>query len=254
MTPVTAFLLDEMVQVLVQEVGPERIVLFGSQARGEAGADSDVDLLVEEREEFGPQRSRWEELRRIRRVLADFPMAKDVLLFSSGEVAYWQGSINHVIACALREGRVLYQSDHAGAGRGETMGEGNQARSLLTMARKDRRALLALRDPDVGDREIFGFHVQQATEKALKAWLCHLGTLYPKKHDLGALFELLTRAGAVFPETFLPLLAYSDYAVTYRYDTDATVLEEIDRDTAITLVDGLLGLVAGMVDGVDSPA
>ncbi len=35
-----------MVKRIVKQFDPERIILFGSQARGDAGRDSDVDLLV----------------------------------------------------------------------------------------------------------------------------------------------------------------------------------------------------------------
>ena len=38
------------VAILVREAQPERVILFGSYARGEAKADSDLDLLVVERE------------------------------------------------------------------------------------------------------------------------------------------------------------------------------------------------------------
>jgi len=38
--------LDEMVQVIVREVDPEQVILFGSQASGLASSDSDVDLVV----------------------------------------------------------------------------------------------------------------------------------------------------------------------------------------------------------------
>src|SRR5438093_10935863 len=38
--------LDRMVKRIVKKFHPEKIILFGSQARGEAGPDSDVDLLV----------------------------------------------------------------------------------------------------------------------------------------------------------------------------------------------------------------
>src|SRR5689334_10669866 len=40
-------LLDEIVRRLVARMRPNRIVLFGSQARGDAGPDSDIDLFVE---------------------------------------------------------------------------------------------------------------------------------------------------------------------------------------------------------------
>jgi predicted nucleotidyltransferase len=38
--------IDSMVQRIVNKFHPEKIILFGSQARGTAGPDSDVDLLV----------------------------------------------------------------------------------------------------------------------------------------------------------------------------------------------------------------
>ena len=38
--------LDEVVQRIVAVADPEKIILFGSAARGELGPDSDLDLLV----------------------------------------------------------------------------------------------------------------------------------------------------------------------------------------------------------------
>ena len=43
MTPVTETLLQEMTDVIVEAVNPQRIILFGSHARGQAGPESDVD-------------------------------------------------------------------------------------------------------------------------------------------------------------------------------------------------------------------
>jgi predicted nucleotidyltransferase len=39
-------ILAEIVRRLIEALQPERIYLFGSRARGEAGADSDYDLMV----------------------------------------------------------------------------------------------------------------------------------------------------------------------------------------------------------------
>ncbi|MBF0262512.1 MAG: DNA-binding protein, partial [Magnetococcales bacterium] len=50
------------------------------------------------------------------------------------------------------------------------MNDPDQARMLLNMAFKDHRALRAMRDLDEVATEIFGFHVQQAIEKGIKAW------------------------------------------------------------------------------------
>jgi len=38
--------IERMVRRIVRQFRPERVILFGSHARGEAGPDSDVDLLV----------------------------------------------------------------------------------------------------------------------------------------------------------------------------------------------------------------
>ena len=109
MTEVNESVLSEMVEALVREVAPERVILFGSRAQGIDEAGSDIDLLIEERDPFGPARSRRQELSRIRRALSRFRVAKDLLVFSSEEVARWRNSINHVIARALEEGKVLYE-------------------------------------------------------------------------------------------------------------------------------------------------
>ncbi len=103
-----AALLAEMTRVVVESVNPEQVLVFGSHGRGDATADSDVDLLVVESQPFGPTRSRRQELKRIRRALSRFHVSKDVLVYSRAEVDRWKHSINHVVGSAYREGRVLY--------------------------------------------------------------------------------------------------------------------------------------------------
>jgi predicted nucleotidyltransferase len=100
--------LEAITRVLVSAVNPDRVVLFGSRARGDARHDSDLDLLIVEKESFGPHRSRSREIRRIRRILSDFRIPKDILVYSVDEVAKWRNSVNHILAKCLREGKVLY--------------------------------------------------------------------------------------------------------------------------------------------------
>jgi predicted nucleotidyltransferase len=101
-------LLRQMVEVIVRERSPEAIILFGSRARGNARADSDVDLLVIEKEPFSPQHSRRKEVARLQMALRDFPLSKDILLYSRDEFEHWRNSLNHLIGRAEREGRVLH--------------------------------------------------------------------------------------------------------------------------------------------------
>ncbi len=109
MAHVSEALLDQMVEKIVAEVDPEQIVLFGSRARGDARAGSDVDLVVVESEPFGQERSKRLEAARLYRTLSGFLVSKDILVYSRDEVDYWRSSLNHVLARALREGRVLYE-------------------------------------------------------------------------------------------------------------------------------------------------
>jgi predicted nucleotidyltransferase len=101
-------LLGRMVEIIVREVDPLAIILFGSYARDDARPDSDVDLLVIAREPFGPGRSRIKEAARLYRALGDVPASKDLLLYSQEEVEGWRNTRNHVVARAYREGRLLY--------------------------------------------------------------------------------------------------------------------------------------------------
>jgi predicted nucleotidyltransferase len=101
-------LLQQMVEVIVRERSPEAIILFGSRARGNARADSDVDLLVIEKEPFSLQRSRRKGMAHLQMALRALPLSKDILLYSRDEFEHWRNSLNHLAGRANREGRVLH--------------------------------------------------------------------------------------------------------------------------------------------------
>lgn len=107
--PASDALITEMVEVLVKEADPEQVILFGSRGRGEARDNSDVDLIVVETEPFGPGRDRVKEMARLYRALAGFMVPTDILVYSKADVEYWRDSLNHVLARALRDGKVLYE-------------------------------------------------------------------------------------------------------------------------------------------------
>lgn len=107
-------LLHQMVKIIVREVSPEAIILFGSRARGDSRPDSDVDLLIVESEPFSPQRSRRKEAARLYIALKGSNVSKDILLYSREEFDHWKNSTNHVIGRAVREGKVLYSQFSSG--------------------------------------------------------------------------------------------------------------------------------------------
>ena len=111
------------------------------------------------------------------------------------------------------------------------------ARALLEAADRDILTLreMTARAPD----ESFGFHVQQAAEKALKAWLAVLGHVYPLRHDLDDLFDLLASHGAAV-DFFRPLAVFTPYAVQFRYEGLGPGHEPIDRPAALALAKALV--------------
>ena len=69
----------------------------------------------------------------------------------------------------------------------------DESARMIDLARRDLRAAQGMAVDTLSfTDEIFGFHAQQAVEKACKAWLCGLGIVYPKTHDLDLLFHLLS--------------------------------------------------------------
>ncbi|MBI5179474.1 MAG: nucleotidyltransferase domain-containing protein [Nitrospinae bacterium] len=102
-------LVQKVAETLAREAAPEKIILFGSHATGDAKAESDIDLLVVESGEFGGGKSRRKELVRLSRAVAEFPVPIDLLIYSRREVEQWKTSVNHVVARAMREGKVLYE-------------------------------------------------------------------------------------------------------------------------------------------------
>ncbi|MDO8892882.1 MAG: HEPN domain-containing protein [Sulfurimicrobium sp.] len=127
------------------------------------------------------------------------------------------------------------------------MADLEHARSMLRMALKDFNALVGMQDNPLFADEIFGFHIQQAVEKALKAWLCARDTVYPMTHELSRLLALLENQGAEL-EKFWPLVQYTLFAVQARYEEGIAELDEpIDRAAEIENVRVLLAHVEQMI-------
>lgn len=80
--------LDEIVQVIVIEVNPEQVILFGSRARGDARRNSDLDLVVVESRLFGRGRSAHGEEVRLLWAVAPFDVDTDALVCSRDDFDY----------------------------------------------------------------------------------------------------------------------------------------------------------------------
>ncbi len=98
--------LEEIIRRVVEVAQPERIILFGSAARGEMGPNSDVDLLVVKRGKFDQGRLTEDIYQRLYGV----GQAVDVVVVTPEQVARYRNTHWRVIAPALREGREVYHS------------------------------------------------------------------------------------------------------------------------------------------------
>jgi uncharacterized protein len=102
--------LDDIIERIVLRCDPERIILFGSYARGDAREDSDVDLLLVAPTDLPLQ----ERFPVVRDLLADFPASFDVFWKTPEEYRRWRNVVNHVVYFAEKYGRVVYERRDAG--------------------------------------------------------------------------------------------------------------------------------------------
>jgi uncharacterized protein len=101
---------DALIREAAQRLGeaarkPARVVLFGSYARAEADADSDLDFLVIQQDGFSHRR----EVVRLQDVLNPLRIAAEVLVISHEEAARPERA-GDAVRDALAEGVVLYES------------------------------------------------------------------------------------------------------------------------------------------------
>jgi HEPN domain-containing protein len=116
-----------------------------------------------------------------------------------------------------------------------------EAEGLLMLAAADLETAEASSDPLIFREGAWGFWMQQAIEKALKAWLVHLGETPPLTRDLNRLLRLLELHG-VNIAPFQELAQFTIYAVQFRYDPTSEPLG-LDRPLFHKTVHDLISAV-----------
>jgi HEPN domain-containing protein/predicted nucleotidyltransferase len=222
-------MLDALVRCVVEAAHPERVILFGSAARGEMGPNSDVDLLVVVPDSADRKLVTDAIYRGLHELPADRE-AVDAVVVTAEDVERYRDSHPLVIKPALREGKVLYVDPHApkrkppattdrSAIEEEYLAAGrfppddprewlNRARSNLAVARASIPGAY---------REDLCFEAQQAAEKAIKAVMIRRNIEFPYVHDLEQLLRVLQEKGEDIPDGLWAVARLSRFAWADRY-------------------------------------
>ena len=95
--------LKEIIRRIVDIAKPEKIIMFGSAARGEMGPDSDLDLLV-----IKSCDHRRNTARKIRRHLIGIAVPIDIIVAKPEDIERYKDAIGLIYRPALAEGKVIY--------------------------------------------------------------------------------------------------------------------------------------------------
>jgi predicted nucleotidyltransferase len=100
--------IEKAAKIIGETSKAEQVILFGSHARGDAGAHSDVDFLVIAESEL-PRHKRCVELHKI---FKPYPFPMDILVYTPDELEKSKRSDLSFVSTVLREGKTLYERKH----------------------------------------------------------------------------------------------------------------------------------------------
>ena len=97
--------LPEITRRILSVSAPDRIILFGSYARGDFGPDSDLDLLIVMP---GVQSPRSESTR-LRRALRGLLVPVDIVVVTPQQIERYRNTMGYIYSSAIAEGKVMYE-------------------------------------------------------------------------------------------------------------------------------------------------
>lgn len=105
--PVDDALISEITQRIVEAVHPNRIILFGSRARGDARQDSDIDLFVE----WETPESRLDRYMKVLSLFHGRRWSMDLIVMTPEEVRERRNVRHSIVPVIEREGRILFDAN-----------------------------------------------------------------------------------------------------------------------------------------------
>lgn len=105
MSPSNDVTVRDIVRRIVETAQPEKVILFGSRARGDARPNSDFDVLVIKPSDEPRYRRSFP----IYVALADLPVEVEVMVYTPEEVREWSQVPQAFVTTAVREGTTVYE-------------------------------------------------------------------------------------------------------------------------------------------------
>ena len=241
--------IDRIVERVVEIAQPQKIILFGSAARGDMRAHSDIDLLI-----IKDGADKWDCESRIRSGLSGIGKPLDVIVASTATIERYKRSHALVYKPALQEGKILYESPNQGDPFDpddlppDEFPPGRYAPDdpREWLARAKHNLITAKRwvpDEDEGFLESLCFDAQQAAEKAIKARLIALDVEFPYTHSIEDLLASLETAGDAIPDEVRAAEALTPYAAVLRYPNRCPLAGEEDYHAAIRAAEAVVDWV-----------
>jgi HEPN domain-containing protein/predicted nucleotidyltransferase len=178
-------------RTIVDRFAPERIVLFGSRARGDHQPESDYDLIVV----LETPLERGERDDAIRDVLPDADQGVDVIVYTPAEFEISRHDVGALAFAGETEGQILYDRNPARWPRSVREKPHGPPPSLIYWIARAESDVAVMAEIFAGSRQpdAVTFHAHQAAEKFLKAALIWSHVPPPRTHRLK---KLLARSVA----------------------------------------------------------
>ena len=241
-------------QAAQEAVAPDTVILFGSRARGDYRANSDIDLLViyhyhSHLEAAGLARHAAQAY------LKEHPpnLPVSAIAISQNQFNWGRQSRNHVAAQALRDGIIMSGENlnfTADWEEDEPVNWPDVKERILATYRNTADFNAAV-DHNLLSQEMTGFLGQQAVENAIKAWISAAGEEYRTVHDLDEFADKIlshpTESATDAAQQLIDFVQFTrtdpqgqpgrhqnwltEYAVIYRYTGAAYHMDELEKTT-----------------------
>jgi len=96
--------INEVIDRIVKNINPEKIILFGSYASGNPSEDSDLDILIVKEMRM----PRYKRSREVKKHLRGMKIPIDVIVYTKKEIKEWEGTKTAFINQAIKQGKLLY--------------------------------------------------------------------------------------------------------------------------------------------------